>query len=112
MSHDHDAPPRPEPVLPPRPFGVLARFDTPDELIGAATKIRDAGFIRWDCHTPFPVHGLDGAMNVKPTRLPMIVFAFALIGATTGICLQFFANSIYVPGLPTFLQGYEYMISG
>ena len=31
----------------------------------AAEKVRDAGYLNWDVHTPFPVHGMDKAMGLK-----------------------------------------------
>ena len=49
------------PKLPTGPYyGILAEFATPAELYHACERVRDAGFTRWDAHTPFPVHGLAG----------------------------------------------------
>ena len=42
----------------------------PDALFGAAERVRDAGSARWDCHTPYPVHGLDRAMGLRPSPVP------------------------------------------
>jgi len=44
-------------------YGIIARFDTTSDLLHAAEKIRDAGFKDFDCHSPFPVHGLDDAIK-------------------------------------------------
>jgi hypothetical protein len=44
---------------------ILAEFKTPGGLYRACERVRDAGYTRWDAHTPFPVHGLDGAMGMK-----------------------------------------------
>ena len=54
-------------------YGALARFDTPGDLLHACEHVRDAGYTRWDAHTPFPVHGLDRAMGLRGSRLPWIV---------------------------------------
>ena len=45
------------------PYGLMAEFDTPADVLNAAEKVRDAGYTRWDAHSPFPVHGLDSAMG-------------------------------------------------
>ena len=45
--------------------GILAEYETVDGIMHAAEQVRDSGFRHWDCHTPFPVHGLDDAMDVK-----------------------------------------------
>ena len=41
-------------------YGILAEFATPADLYHACERVRDAGFTRWDAHSPFPVHGLAG----------------------------------------------------
>ena len=88
------------------PFGVLAEFATPSDLYRACERVRDAGYTRWDAHSPFHVHGLDGAMGIRRSRLPWIVLVFALGGAATGFLLQTWVHSAAYPltisGKPTF----------
>ena len=47
------------------PFGLLASYADPSALMLACRKVRDAGYSVWDAHTPFPVHGLEGAMGLR-----------------------------------------------
>ena len=61
-------------------YGVLAEFDDPTSLYRACEKVRDAGYKKWDAHTPFPVHGLDDAMGMKASPLPWIVLTLGLSG--------------------------------
>ncbi len=49
-------------------YGYLVEFKDVDSIINAARKVRDEGYRNWDCHTPFPVHGLDGAMGIRMTK--------------------------------------------
>ena len=87
-----------QPSLPPgRTFGVLAGFATPAELYHACEGVRDAGYTRWDAHTPFPVHGLERAMGLRQSRLPWIVLVMALGGAATGMALQGWVSTIAYP---------------
>ena len=44
-------------------YGLGAEFDSAGALMQAAEKIRDAGFSKWDVHSPFPIHGMDQAMG-------------------------------------------------
>ena len=81
----------------PRLWGLLAEFATPQDLVRAAARVRDAGYTKWDAHTPFPVHGLDGAMGVKPTRLPFLVLAAACVGTTGGLVMQYWMNAVDYP---------------
>jgi len=87
-------------------FGLLAEFKTPADLYQACEKVRDAGYKRWDAHSPFPVHGLDAAMGLGRSRLPYVTLAFGLTGAITGFVLQLWANGIAYPilisGKPVF----------
>ncbi|HWN67216.1 MAG TPA: quinol:electron acceptor oxidoreductase subunit ActD [Haliangium sp.] len=74
-------------------FGLLAEFDTPGALIAAAEKVRDAGYTKWDCYSPFPVHGIDPAMGIRRTILPWVVFIIGLGGLGGGLLLQWWANA-------------------
>jgi len=82
-----------------RLWGYVAQFDSPEALLAAAERVRDAGYSRWDAHTPFPVHGLNDAMGLRPTRLPWIVLAAGFAGAATGLVLQWFTNAFDYPFL-------------
>ena len=83
----------------PQPVLILAEFETADELMSAAEKVRDEGFKRWDCHAPYPVHGLDGAMGIRPTILPWFVLGGGLTGFTGGLIMQGWMNGISYPFL-------------
>lgn len=78
-------------------FGYLVEFDNVDDLIAGAETVRDAGYSSWDAHTPFVVHGLDAAMGIKPTVLPMIVFVGGAAGTSAGILMQWWMNAVDYP---------------
>ncbi len=80
-----------------RIYGLLAEFDTTDAIIDSAEKVRDAGYKKWDVHTPFPVHGLDEAMGIKPTILPWLVLGGGITGAAAGLLLQWWTNAVDYP---------------
>jgi hypothetical protein len=88
----------PEPQL----YGVLAEYSSPKEILKASAKVRDAGYKRWDTFTPFPVHGIDGAMGIKMTILPWFVLIAALTGLGTAILMQWWMNA----------HDYKFLISG
>jgi hypothetical protein len=67
-------------------FGLIARFATPSAVYEAAKAVRDAGYTQWDVITPFPIHGMDGAMGLKRSRVP----AFTLVGGVIGFCTGMF----------------------
>ena len=85
---------------------LLARFENPRDLLKGAEKVRDFGYTKFDCYTPYPVHGLDDAMGLKRSILGYVVGAGALGGASIGLLLQWFASSydypIVISGKPYF----------
>lgn len=109
-----------KPVPPPLPrdaavgkvYALLAEFADVDSTMHAAEKVRDANYMNWDVHTPFPVHGMPAAMGLRPTILPWIALVHGLAGLTLGLAMVWWANAKTVSGVPTELQGYEFLISG
>ena len=77
--------------------GILAEFDSPESLAAAARRLRDEGFTRWDSHSPFPIHGIDRAMGVRTTRLPWIVLAGGIVGASGALLMQWWMNAVNYP---------------
>ena len=96
------------------PYALLAEFDTVDSVLLAAKHATEAGYTRTDVHTPFPIHGMDAALSVKPTVLPWIVLAMGLGGMSTGLFLTLYtmAGPQAAPYIPVSLEGYQYLISG
>lgn len=86
-------------------FGVLAEFDNPADLMDAASATNKAGYKRFDTYTPFPIHGMDDAMGLKPSKLGWIVLIHGIIGLLGGIALQVWSMDISYPmiisGKPT-----------
>lgn len=85
-----------------RVYGYLAEFDNAQDLAHAAEKVRDAGFKRWDVHTPYAVHGMDEAMGLGRSRLPWFVFFGGASGLATGFLLAYITQVVIYP---TVVQG-------
>ena len=80
-------------------YGVLAEFNDPHDLVEGAKVVRDAGFDKWDCYSPFPVHGIDPAMGIKATILPWVVFGGGVTGCAIGLAMQWWTNALDWPWL-------------
>jgi hypothetical protein len=79
------------------PSIVLAEFKSAHDVLHAAEKVREAGYVKWDAHTPFPVHGLDRAMGLKDSRLGWIVIACALTGLSGAFLMMHWMNGVDYP---------------
>jgi hypothetical protein len=93
---------------------LLAEFETPGACLHAAEKLRDAGYTKFDSHTPFPVHGMDAAMGLKDSVLGWIVFPIGLCGTTGAFVMMHWMNNIDYPlvigGKPPTWQSWPSMI--
>ena len=77
--------------------GMIGLYDDPNSLIGAAEKVRDAGYKKWDCHTPYPVHGLDDAMGLKQSPLPFITMGMGAVGVGLAVLMQWWMSAVDYP---------------
>jgi hypothetical protein len=77
-----------------RTWGVLAEFGSADDLVRGARFVREAGYTKWDAHAPYPVHGLDEAMGIRPTILPWLVLGAGVTGTLAGFVMQFWMNAV------------------
>lgn len=80
-----------------KPALMLAEFKSAGDLLHAAEKVRDAGFKQFDCHSPFPIHGMDAAMGLKRSPLGWMVGIMSLTGAGLGMLLQWWTSAVNYP---------------
>ncbi len=85
------------PTEPKQTYAMVAEFtDTPD-LVAAAEKCRDAGYTKWDCLTPLPVHGLDAAMGLKRSKVAVFTFIGGITGFFAGCLITWYMNAYDYP---------------
>ncbi|HEX4053591.1 MAG TPA: DUF3341 domain-containing protein [Tepidisphaeraceae bacterium] len=82
-----------EPML----TGLLGEFADVTGVVEAARKTRSAGYKVWDVHSPFPIHGIDAVIGIRPTILPWLVLIGGVTGASCGFLLQWFCNTFDYP---------------
>jgi hypothetical protein len=78
-------------------FGVMGEFSTPEDLLAATKKAREAGYKHVEAYTPFPVEGLSEAVGFKWTAVPLLTLAGGLGGGLTGFGLQYWVAAITYP---------------
>ncbi len=96
-------------------YGLLAKFDTPAAIMKAAEKVRDAGYKKWDVITPFPIHGMDGAMGLRRSRVPRFTLVAGSAGFTIGMLMIAYMNKwdypLIVGGKPFFSPMFAFPVS-
>ncbi len=78
-------------------WGALAEFTAPEGLLAACRGVREAGYKAFDAHSPFPVHGLERAMGLKRSLVPVFVLVLGLSGAAGGMLLQWWVSTLAYP---------------
>jgi len=70
---------------------VVGTFAGARELLAAVRALRGAGVAVHDVHAPYPVHGLDAAMGIRRTKLPVVTLLAGLLGLGFALAFQYYA---------------------
>lgn len=82
---------------------VIQAFYTDDDVLMQAVKdARKAHYHIGEVYTPFPVHGLDKAMGLAPTRLAITSFLYGVVGLAISIVMM---NYIMIEDWPQDIGG-------
>lgn len=69
---------------------IHAIYTDDDVLMSAVKKVKDEKHHIEEVFTPFPVHGLDKAMGLAPTRLAITAFLYGALGLAVSIAMMDF----------------------
>ncbi|KAA5827761.1 DUF3341 domain-containing protein [Algibacter amylolyticus] len=81
---------------------IHAIYTDDDILMSAVKKVKAQRFHIEEIYTPFPVHGLDKAMGLAPTRIAITAFIYGLIGLTVAVLMM---NFIMIEDWPQNIGG-------
>ncbi len=84
-------------MKPTGPHGVMAEFNTADELVAAGRRAYAEGFRKMDAYSPFPIEALDEAIGIPHTILPWLVFFGGLFGGMCGYGLEYWVSAVNYP---------------
>lgn len=69
---------------------AIGIFDDEDILLHAVENIRAAGVKIHDVFSPYPVHGIDDALGIERSRLPIAAFFFGCVGLAFALWMQIY----------------------
>ena len=78
-------------------YAYAALFDSPNDIIHAAKTVSEKGYINFDVNTPYPVHGMDSAMKLPPSKLGFITLFAGLGGMTLALLMMGWMMGIDYP---------------
>lgn len=67
---------------------VHALYTDDDMLMAAVKRLKAEKYHIEEVYTPFPVHGLDKAMGLAPTRIAITSFMYGCVGLTVAILMM------------------------
>jgi hypothetical protein len=79
------------------PYGLLAEFHSPEDVVGAAHVVHEAGYRRVDGYSPYPIEELAEALGVHYSPMPALVLAGGITGLLGGLALEYWASVIAYP---------------
>lgn len=71
----------------------LGVYENETDILGVTAAVRRLGLPIIDVYTPYPVHGLDQKMGLKPSKLPWICFALGLVGAISKVWFEYWTSA-------------------
>jgi hypothetical protein len=80
-----------------QPWALMAEFATADDLLAAARRVREAGYLHAEAYSPFPIEGLAEALGFERSRVPFFTFLGGLLGGAGGFFLQWYSAVIDYP---------------
>lgn len=81
---------------------IHAYYDDDDVLMQAVKKVKAARHHIEEVYCPFPVHGLDKAMGLAPTRIAITSFMYGCLGLAVAIVMM---NYIMIQDWPQDIGG-------
>ena len=81
----------------PTTYGVMAEYDSGQQLLDAARQVMAQGYTRVEAYTPVPIEELNDVIHKSRTVLPKLILAGGLTGMATGFGLQYWASVIEFP---------------
>jgi hypothetical protein len=81
----------------PRLYGLMAEFETPEQVVRATRLAWQAGYRNMDAYTPYPVDGLARELGEKQTQIPFVVLVGGLVGGGVGFFMQYWSMAVDYP---------------
>jgi hypothetical protein len=73
--------------------GLVGEFETGAAMLEAIRKLRRQGYERLEAYSPYPVHGVEEALEIPRSRVPLVVFAAGITGAGLAYFVQWYCNA-------------------
>jgi hypothetical protein len=74
-------------------YGLLAEFETSEQMVHAVCAAKEKGYRMMDCYSPYPVGEAADALDFPKSEMGTVMFLGGLTGAISGFLMQYWANA-------------------
>ena len=78
-------------------FAVLGLFDSSDALMIAIPQVKARKLGRLEAYTPYPIHGMDEALDLRRSPLGGMVLIMGILGAITTLGFEYWMSAVDYP---------------
>ena len=76
---------------------VLGEFSQPEACVEAARTLHAQGVPGLDAYSPYPLHGIDEALELPASKVPLVALTGGLLGVLGGYAMQWWMNGVDYP---------------
>lgn len=76
---------------------LVGIFEDEHSMVHAAKELKKSNVLIHDIYTPYPVHGLDGILDITRSRLPYVTGIAGGIGLTIALSFQYWVSVVNWP---------------
>lgn len=78
-------------------YGLMAEFETPEDLVHATEQAYEAGYRKMDAYSPFPIEEVSEALHFHDDLLRRLVLVAGISGLFTAVILQVLGSAVDYP---------------
>ncbi len=78
-------------------YGVMAEFETSEDLVEAAKRARSEGYRKMDAYSPYPIEELHEVLDLHDHRVSLFVLLGGLTGCFGGFMMMVWTSAIDYP---------------
>ncbi len=83
--------------MPETVFGVVGLFDSADALMAAIPEVKARGYRNLHAYTPYPVHGIDEALDLPKSKLGVLVFLIGTMACIAAFTFEWWTSTRAYP---------------
>lgn len=77
--------------------GLAGIFTQEPQVLKAAKKVKEMGFVKFEAISPYPIHGMEEACGIPRSSIPYVTFIAGIIGGSFALWLTWWTSVVNWP---------------